>query len=76
MLNKKDTFITIAVDCIRVVGVTASFCMVGRFGRRPLLIYTCFILSAFIIVDAITGHATSLSPILPVILPWVKLWLL
>jgi SP family sugar:H+ symporter-like MFS transporter len=30
----------IIVDCIEVLGVVASFFVVNRFGRRPLLLYT------------------------------------
>lgn len=37
----KDSFlVTIIVDIIEVVGVIASFFVVNRFGRRPLLLYT------------------------------------
>lgn len=33
-------YFQIIVDCIEVLGVICSFFIVGRFGRRPLLLYT------------------------------------
>jgi SP family sugar:H+ symporter-like MFS transporter len=52
--------ITIVVDCIEVLGVIGSFFIVGRFGRRPLLIYTgIFMFITLLVVGclgAVAGH--------------------
>ena len=61
LVGLEDTFIiTIIVDCIEVLGVIASFFIVGRFGRRPLLIYTgIFMFITLLIVGcmgAVAGH--------------------
>jgi hypothetical protein len=61
LVGLEDTFIiTIVVDCIEVLGVIGSFFIVGRFGRRPLLIYTgIFMFITLLVVGAlgaVAGH--------------------
>ncbi|WVQ85732.1 hypothetical protein IAT38_007899 [Cryptococcus sp. DSM 104549] len=61
LVGLEDTFIiTIIVDCIEVLGVIASFFILERFGRRPLLIYTgIFMFITLVIVGcmgAVAGH--------------------
>lgn len=50
---------------IEVLGVIASFFIVGRFGRRPLLIYTgIFMFLTLLVVGilgAIAGHGTFIE---------------
>ncbi|RSH91556.1 hypothetical protein EHS25_009855 [Saitozyma podzolica] len=63
LVGLSDTFIiTIIVDCIEVLGVVASFFVVNRFGRRPLLLYTgVFMFITLLVVGclgAAAGHGT------------------
>ncbi|OCF31834.1 sugar transporter [Kwoniella heveanensis BCC8398] len=56
LVGLKDTFIiTIVVDVIEVVGVLASFFVVNRFGRRPLLIYTGIFMFITLVVVGCLG---------------------
>ncbi|WWC68316.1 uncharacterized protein I206_102241 [Kwoniella pini CBS 10737] len=69
LVGLKDTFIiTIIVDCIEVLGVLASFFVVNRFGRRPLLLYTgIFMLITLLVVGclgAVAGQGTRFEPYL------------
>ncbi|ODN83974.1 hypothetical protein L202_00012 [Cryptococcus amylolentus CBS 6039] len=69
LVGIEDTFIiTIIVDCIEVLGVIASFFVVERFGRRPLLIYTgIFMFITLIIVGcmgAVAGQGDKFEPYL------------
>ncbi|WVW80481.1 hypothetical protein I302_102464 [Kwoniella bestiolae CBS 10118] len=69
LVGLKDTFvITIIVDCIEVLGVIASFFVVNRFGRRPLLLYTgIFMLITLLVVGclgAVAGQGTRFEPYL------------
>ncbi|OCF56752.1 sugar transporter [Kwoniella mangroviensis CBS 10435] len=69
LVGLKDTFIiTIIVDCIEVVGVIASFFVVNRFGRRPLLLYTgIFMLFTLLVVGAlgaVAGQGERFEPYL------------
>ncbi|KAK6907689.1 hypothetical protein I203_101688 [Kwoniella mangroviensis CBS 8507] len=69
LVGLKDTFIiTIIVDCIEVIGVIASFFVVNRFGRRPLLLYTgIFMLFTLLVVGAlgaVAGQGERFEPYL------------
>ncbi|WWD05388.1 hypothetical protein V865_003464 [Kwoniella europaea PYCC6329] len=69
LVGLKDTFIiTIIVDCIEVIGVIASFFVVNRFGRRPLLLYTgVFMLFTLLVVGAlgaVAGQGERFEPYL------------
>ncbi|WWC88190.1 uncharacterized protein L201_003095 [Kwoniella dendrophila CBS 6074] len=69
LVGLKDTFIiTIIVDCIEVLGVIASFFVVNRFGRRPLLLYTgVFMLITLLVVGclgAVAGQGSRFEPYL------------
>ncbi|WWC60650.1 uncharacterized protein I303_103224 [Kwoniella dejecticola CBS 10117] len=69
LVGLKDTFIiTIIVDCIEVLGVIASFFVVNRFGRRPLLLYTgIFMLITLLVVGclgAVAGQGERFEPYL------------
>ncbi|WWD18248.1 hypothetical protein CI109_102698 [Kwoniella shandongensis] len=69
LVGLKDTFIiTIIVDCIEVLGVLASFFVVNRFGRRPLLIYTgIFMFITLLVVGclgAVAGQGDKFEPYL------------
>ncbi|TYJ52670.1 hypothetical protein B9479_006719 [Cryptococcus floricola] len=69
LVGIQDTFIiTIIVDCIEVLGVIASFFVVERYGRRPLLIYTgIFMFITLIIVGcmgAVAGQGDKFEPYL------------
>ncbi|OWT40803.1 hypothetical protein AYX14_05634 [Cryptococcus neoformans] len=69
LVGLSDTFIiTIIVDCIEVLGVIASFFVVERWGRRPLLIYTgIFMFITLLIVGAmgaVSGQGDQFEPYL------------
>ncbi|WRT66036.1 uncharacterized protein IL334_002987 [Kwoniella shivajii] len=69
LVGLSDTFIiTIIVDCIEVLGVLASFFVVNRFGRRPLLLYTgIFMLITLLVVGclgAVAGQGSRFEPYL------------
>ncbi|KAK8865577.1 hypothetical protein IAR55_000721 [Kwoniella newhampshirensis] len=69
LVGLQDTFIiTIIVDCIEVLGVLASFFVVNRFGRRPLLLYTgIFMFFTLLVVGAlgaVAGQGDRFEPYL------------
>ena len=62
LVGLDNTFIiTIIVDVIEVLGVLASFFIVGRFGRRPLLLYTGWFMMATLVVVGALGAVAGWS---------------